>query len=140
VVNERGRTDLLREWTAAMQSLTESIGSAARHSDVARQVLAPMQRQAELFQEVLERERALQARLVRRALGPLDAVFDLLEESGSALRSQAEAVEEAARALERVAGLMKLQADLFGRTVRALREPTEAVKTLAGGARKDADR
>lgn len=123
-----------------MQSLTESLGSAARHSDVARQVLAPMQRQAELFQEVLERERALQARLVHRALGPLDAVFDLLEESGSALRSQAEAVEEAARALERVAGLMKLQADLFGRTVRALREPTEAVKTLAGGRPKDADR
>jgi hypothetical protein len=139
VVTERGRTDLLREWTAAMQSLTESIGSAALHSDVARQVLAPMQRQAELFQEVLERERALQAQLVRRAFAPLDAVFDLLEESGSALRSQAEAVEEAARALERVAGLMKLQAELFGRTVRALREPGEAVKALAGGAPKEAE-
>jgi hypothetical protein len=132
-VGERGHTDLLRDWAAAMQSLTESVGSAARDSDIARQVVAPMQRQAELLQEVLERERALQARLVRRAFGPLDAVFDLLEESGSALRSQAEAVEEAARALERVAGLMKLQAELFGRTVRAMREPTSVAKSLAGG-------
>jgi hypothetical protein len=122
---------MLREWTAAMQSLTESIGSAAR-SDVARQVLAPMQRQAELFQEVLERERALQARLVQRAFAPLDAVFDLLQESGAAMRSQAEAVEDAAHSLERVAGLMKVQADLFERTVRTLREPAEVAKSLAG--------
>jgi methyl-accepting chemotaxis protein len=139
-VSERDRTDLLREWAAAMQSLTESIGSAARQSDVARHVVGPLQRQAEVIQEVLERERALQARLVRRAFAPLDAVFDLLEESGSALRSQAEAVEEAARALERVAGLMKLQADLFGRTVRAMREPSAIAKSLAGGERADQER
>lgn len=123
---------MLRDWTAAMQSLTESIGSAALNSDVARQISAPLQRQAELFGEILERERALQSRVVRRALAPLDAVFDLLEESGAALRSQAEAVEEASRALERVAGLMKVQADLFARTVRAMREPTNVVKSLAG--------
>jgi hypothetical protein len=131
-MSERGRTDVLREWTAAMQSLTESIGSAALRSDVARQITAPMQRQAELIGDILERERALQSRAVRLALAPLDAVFDLLEQSGASMRSQAEAVEEAARALERVAGLMKVQADLFGRTVRALREPTEVVKSLAG--------
>ena len=114
-----------------MQSLTESIGSAAR-SDVARQLVDPMKRQTELFQEVLEQERALQARLVQRAFAPLDAVFDLLQESGAAMRSQAEAVEEAARALERVAGLMKVQADLFERTVRTMREPAEVVKSLTG--------
>jgi methyl-accepting chemotaxis protein len=101
--------------------------------DVARQVIAPMQRQAELFQDVLERERALQADLVQRAFAPLDAIFDLLSGSASAMRSQAEAVEEAARSLERVAGLMKVQADLFEQTVRAMREPSKAVKSLAGG-------
>ena len=114
-----------------MQSLTESIGSAARN-DVARQVVDPMQRQVELFQEVLEHERALQARLVQTAFAPFDAVFDLLQESGAAMRSQAEAVEEAARALERVAGLMKVQADLFERSVRTMREPAEVVKSLTG--------
>jgi hypothetical protein len=90
-------------------------------------------RQSELFHEVLERERALQTRVVNRAFGPFDAVFDLLEESSAASRSQAEAIEDAARALERVANLMKVQADLFERTVRTLRQPGETVKTLAGG-------
>jgi hypothetical protein len=127
---------MLREWTAAMQSLTESIGSVARQSDVARQVMAPLQRQTELLQEVLERERALQARLVERAFAPLDAIFDLLEQSGSAMRSQAEAVEDAARALDQVAGLMKVQADLFERSVRTMREPSKAAKALAGSERQ----
>jgi hypothetical protein len=116
-----------------MQSLTESIASATRHGDVARDVVAPMQRQAELFQEALKRERDLQARLVQRAFAPLDAVFDLLEESGSALEKQAEAVEEAARALERVARLMRAQAEMFSTTVRSLRAPSKAAKSLAGG-------
>jgi hypothetical protein len=89
--------------------------------------------QAELFHEVLGHERALQARVVNRAFGPFDAVFDLLEQSSAATRSQAEAIEDAARALERVASLMKVQAELFERTVRTLREPAETVKTLAGG-------
>ena len=123
-----------------MQSLSEAVSSAARSSDVTRQVMAPMQRQAELFKEVVERERALQARLVQGAFAPLDAIFDLLEESSSAMRSQAEAVEEAAGALERVAGLMKVQADLFEATVRAMREPSKAVKTLAGSIAAQAGR
>jgi methyl-accepting chemotaxis protein len=131
-VSERSATDPLREWTSAMQSLTEAIGSTARQSDVARQLMAPMQRQAELVQEVLDRERELQAAVVQRAFAPLDAIFDLLEGSGAAMRSQAEAVEDAARSLERVASLMKAQAELFERTVGAMREPSKAAKALAG--------
>jgi hypothetical protein len=37
----------------------------------------------------------------------VDAVFDLLEESGTTLRRQAEALEAAGRALEETAALMK---------------------------------
>ena len=103
-----------------------------RRSDVARQVDL-IQRQAELFHEVLERERRSRRASCNRAFGPFDAVFDLLQESSAATRSQAEAIEDAARALERVASLMKLQAELFERTLRTLREPAETVKTLAGG-------
>jgi hypothetical protein len=45
-----GGVDLLREWQAAMQSVAASVTAAAGRSDVARQLLAPLQRQAELFQ------------------------------------------------------------------------------------------
>lgn len=117
--------DLLREWQSAMRSL-------AGHAELPRQVLAPLQRQTELMQEILERERKLQRDVVHRLLGPADAIFDLLEQSGAALRQQAEALEEAGRALEQTAALVKAQADLFERTVRTIREPTELAKAAAG--------
>ena len=97
-----------------MRSLVARPGRA----ELPRQLLAPMQRQAELMQEILERERRLQREVVSRLLGPADAIFDLLEQSGAAMRQQAEALEEAGRALEQTAALVKAQAELFERTVR----------------------
>ena len=91
-----------------------------------------MQRQLDVLQEVVDRERRLQREVVGRLLAPADAIFDLLEQSGAALHQQAEALEEAARALEQTAVLVKAQADLFERTGRAVREPTELAKKAAG--------
>jgi len=127
-----GGVDLLREWQAAMQSVAASVTAAAGRSDVARQLLAPLQRQAELFQEVLERERALQRDLLLRVFEPFDAAFDLLEQSGSALREQAAAIEHAAKSLEQAAGLMKVQAELFEHTIRTLREPSRRIESAVG--------
>jgi hypothetical protein len=118
---------VLREWQAAMRAL------AGRSSErIPRQLLAPMQRQAELVQEILERERRLQQDVLTRAFAPFDAVFDLLEQSGTALRRQAEALRESARALEQAAGMMEVQAELFERAIGVLREPGEIVKRTAG--------
>jgi len=91
-----------------------------------------MQRQLDLVQEVVERERRLQKELTGRLVGPVDAVFDLLEEAGAALRRQAEALEAAGRALEETAGLMARQAELFERTVSTLRQPAELAKAATG--------
>jgi uncharacterized protein len=84
------------------------------------------------MQSVLERERELQRDLLGRAFEPLDAAFGLLEQSGAAMRAQAEAVEHAAKSLEQAADLMKTQADLFERTVRVLREPSRRVESVMG--------
>ena len=55
------------------------------------------------------------------------------------MRQQAEALEEAGRALEQTAALVKAQAELFERTVRVAREPTEFAKAdRRGGAAKPA--
>jgi len=126
--------DLLKEWQSAMQSVARAISGGG---DVARQVMAPLQRQTELFQEVLEAERRLQREVVGRALAPLDAAFDLLEQSGAALRGQAEAMESAAQALEQAAVLMKTQAELFERTIKALREPSRMIGAAAGVEARD---
>jgi hypothetical protein len=91
-----------------------------------------MQRQIELLQEVIKRERALQRQIAGRILAPVDAIFDLVEESGAVLRRQAEALEAAGRALEDTARLVKTQAELFEHTLTTLREPTELAKAAAG--------
>ena len=91
--------DILREWQDAMQSLASTARSAAGRSELPKQLLAPMQRQLELLQEIVERERRIQGEIVGRLLEPVDAVFDLLEQSGATFRKQSEALEEASHAL-----------------------------------------
>jgi len=119
------------------------ISSAAGRSEVPRDLLGVMQRQLELVSEVVERERRMQGELAGRLLAPVDAAFDLLAETGAALRAQAETLEAAGRALEETAGLMKRQAELFERTVGALRQPAEFARAATGAkrpARKTAGR
>jgi hypothetical protein len=135
-VPELSGRELLREWQKLMDSLVASASSVAGRSELPRQLLDQMQRQLELVQEVIERERRLQTELTERFVAPIDAVFDLLEESGATLRRQAEALEAAGRALEETAGLMKSNAELFERTIGTLRQPTELAKAAAAMGRR----
>jgi hypothetical protein len=128
-VPELGGHDLLREWQAAIRSLGSVAG---RSAEIPRQLLAPLQKQVELIEELLDRERRLQRELLTRAFAPLDAVFDLLEQNAAALHSQSTALRESARALEQAAAMMEVQAELFERTIGVLREPGEIVKRTAG--------
>ncbi len=115
-----------------MDSLVASAASVGGRAEIPQQLLEPMQRQVELLQEVIDRERALQRQIMGRVLAPVDAIFDLIEESGQVLRQQAEALEAAGRALEDSARLVKTQAELFERAIGALREPSELAKAAAG--------
>jgi hypothetical protein len=124
--------DLLHEWRQLMEAVIASAGSATGRRDLPGELLGSMQRQLELVQEVVDRERRLQGDLAGRLLAPVDAVFDLLEQAGATLRQQAEALQTAGRALEESAGLMKSQAELFERTIATLREPAERARAAAG--------
>jgi hypothetical protein len=135
-VTEPNGRDLLNEWRRLMDSVVASAASVAGRSSLPGDLLGAMQRQVELVQEVIDRERRLESELAARLLAPVDAVFDLLEETGSTLRRQAEALETAGRALEESAGLMKRQAELFERTIGTLRQPTELAKAIAGVERR----
>jgi hypothetical protein len=131
-VPELSGRELLGEWRKLMDSVVASAASVGGRAELPRQLLEPMQRQLELVQEVIERERRLQKQLADHLLAPVDVIFDLLEESGSMLRSQAEALEAAGRALEETAGLVKSQAELFERTIGVLREPAKRARSAAG--------
>ncbi len=115
-----------------MDSVVASASAAAGRSSLPGDLLGAMQRQLELVQEVIDRERRLETEVAARLLAPIDAVFDLLEETGATLRRQAEALESAGRALEESAGLMKRQAELFEWTIGTLRQPAELAKVVAG--------
>jgi hypothetical protein len=119
-MSDGGGLDLLRDWQSAMASV------------IPKQLLGPLKRQMELIQDVLERERKLQREVLGHVFAPLDAVFDLLEQSGATIRQQAEALEQAARALGDTAVLMKAQAELFERGIQAIREPADLARSAAG--------
>ena len=99
------------------------------HTDALHQLLEPMQKQLDLVRG-----------LVERAAAPADAVFDLLAESASAMKRQAEALEAASAALAETARLVKRQSELFEATVATLRQPTELAKAAAGVKRGPAKR
>ena len=119
-MSDGGGLDLLRDWQSAMTSV------------IPKQLLAPLKRQTELIQDVLERERKLQREVLGYVFAPLDAVFDLLEQSAGTIRQQAEALEQAAQALEQTAVLMKTQAELFERGMKTIREPADLARKAAG--------
>jgi hypothetical protein len=120
-----------------MDSVVDSAASVAGRGDVPQKLLEAMQHQLRLVEEVIERERGLQKDLAARLAAPVDAIFDLLEESGATLRRQAEALESAGRALEETATLMQRQAEIFEGTIARLREPAGFAKTVAGLERRD---
>jgi hypothetical protein len=124
--------DILRDWQDAMQSIASSARETAGRSELPKALLTPMQRQLELLQEVVDRERNLQAELFGHLLDPLDAVFDLLEESGKTFRAQADALEEASAALGQTAQLMQTQAEIYENTIKALREPAALARRVSG--------
>ena len=84
------------------------------------------------MESVVERERRLQQDMLVRAFEPLDAVFDLLEESAEALGAQADALEASARALEQAAELMRVQSEVSARAIATLRGPSRLVKRVGG--------
>ena len=115
-----------------MQSIAHTARQTAGNPELPKALLTPMQRQLELLQAVVERERNLQSEVFGHLLDPIDAVFDLLEESGKTFRAQAEALEQASAALEQTAQLMQTQAEIYENTIRALREPADLARRVAG--------
>jgi hypothetical protein len=123
--------DLISEWRQVMESVVSGAASAATRSDLPREVVRASQRQVELVQQIVEGER----RRVEMLLGPAQAVFDLLADSGTTLRKQAEAMESAGQALQDTAVLMKQQAELMEKVIGLMRQPTDIARAAARGAR-----
>ncbi len=138
-MSEPSGRELLSEWRQVMESVVSSATAAAGRSELAGDLLRASQRQLELLQEVVDAEQRLRGSLLGGVLAPVEAVFDLLQESGATLRRQAETMESAGRALQDTSALMKQQAELFERMISILRQPTDLARAaVKGGAKKPA--
>jgi hypothetical protein len=133
---DQGGRDPVGEWRRLAESLAAAAAAAAGNTTIPKDLLRVSQRQVELLQEVIQRERGRQGELAGMVTAPIDALFDLMEETGATLRLQAEALASAGRALEETAALMSRQAERFERTVGAIRQPAEIAKAAAGAKRK----
>jgi chemotaxis protein histidine kinase CheA len=134
-VAELSGRELLSEWRQVMETVLSSAAAAAGRSELPSELLRATHRQLELLQEIVDSER-LQGNVVDVLLGPAEAVLDVLADSGTTLRHQAEAMESAGRALQESAALMKQQAELFEKLIGLMRQPTELARAAAGAKRR----
>jgi hypothetical protein len=114
-----------------MDTVISSAASVAERRELPRDLLRLMRNQATLVQEVIEREQTLQRLIGARLIEPVEAGFDLLEESAATLRRQSETLGSAAKALQETAALMTQQAELFERTIHTLRQPVTLARSAA---------
>ncbi len=131
-VPELSGRELLREWRKLTDAMVDAVTSLAGQSEIPRQIAEPMKRQLELVEELLERERRLQAAVAERLLAPGEIAFGLLEQSGATMRRQAEALAAAGDALRETGALMTTQAELFDGAISKLRAPTDAARSVLG--------
>jgi hypothetical protein len=135
-MSEPGGRELLTEWRSVMESIVSSAAAAAGRTEIAGDVVRASQRQLEMLQELVDAQQRLQGNVLGGLLAPVEAVFDLLQESGATLRKQAESMESAGRALQDTSALMKQQAELFERMIGIMRQPTDMARSAAKGARR----
>jgi signal transduction histidine kinase len=129
---DRSGRGLPDDWRRLIDAVVSSATSAAEGRQLPRDLLRVMRHQAALVQEVIEREQTLQRLIGARLIEPVEAGFDLLEDSAKTLRRQAETLGSAAQALQETAALMTQQAELFERTIHTLRQPLTLARSAAG--------
>jgi hypothetical protein len=110
-----------------LSAYRETLRELRRHAGLVAPLLRPLEVQAELIEQALERQEELE-RTVSGVLAPLESMVDLARDAPTTLRTQAKAFEAASAAFKQAADVMNLQADLLERTAAALSAPAELLR------------
>jgi hypothetical protein len=78
---------------------------------------------------VLQRQLEFERELVGRAVAPLDAAQDLVDQATGTFRAQATSFRAASKTYGQLAGLMDQQADLLDRAGILMRDPLTAFRS-----------
>jgi hypothetical protein len=125
--------DLLNACGDAIRDLGGAAASlASGPAGLTIDLLRPMQRQAELLEQVLQRQLEFERELVGRAVAPARAALELVEQATGTFRAQAAAFRAASAVFGQLADLMEQQAELVERTGAAIRDPVAALRSTRG--------
>jgi hypothetical protein len=126
--------DLLHAAEDALRQLRDFTAPVTEQSELGRRVVEPLQRQAELLEQLVQRQAQFERDMLGRLTAPLSGALDLLEQSTAAMRAQARAFEAASTSFKQAAELLDLQASLLERAAESVRDPVGAVKAAGGAA------
>jgi hypothetical protein len=116
--------DLLQSWRDAARDLR---GLASAVAAQPQELLAALQRHADL----VERTLAFEQELVTRVIAPAQAVGEALTGTPAALRAQAAAFRAAAISFEQAAALLDTQAAVLEQALGAIKMPVGIVRGIA---------
>jgi DNA anti-recombination protein RmuC len=119
--------DLLSAWQDAIRQLGRATASLTGPT-------------TDLLEQVMRRQADFEQELVGRMLAPISTVIDALEQTSSAMHTQAEAFSAASKAFKQAGELVEVQAKMLERTTQALKAPAELVRSVSGEKRKGAKR
>lgn len=120
----------MKAWQRAIRDLGGVASSlASGPAGAASDLVRPLQHQAELLQQVLQRQLEFERELVGRAAAPLHAARDLVDQATGTFRAQATSFRAASTTFSQLAALMDQQADLLERSGSLLRDPFVAFRS-----------
>ena len=128
--------DLLKAWQNAIRDVGGVAASlASAPAGVAGDLTRPLQHQAELLQQVLQRQLDFERELLNRATAPLHSTLELIDQATGTLHAQATSFRAASTTFHQLAALMDQQADLLHR----MRDPLAAFRSTGDQPPSDTD-
>lgn len=124
-------SDLLHAWQDVIRRLQGAVGEP----ELVKQLLGPLQRQAELLEQALQRQLDFEREVLGRISAPITGALDILDQTTAAMRAQADAFNAAAASFKTAAELMDVQAGLMETAGQSLRDPLGAIKGAADAVR-----
>ena len=122
--------DLLRAWQNAIRDLGGVAGSlAAGSAGVAGDLPRRLHHQAELLQQVLQRQLEFERELVSRAVAPLRTSLDLVDQATGNFHEQAATFRGASKTFAQLADVMEQQARLLDRASATFRDPAAVFRS-----------
>jgi hypothetical protein len=125
--------DVMSAWQDAIRQVGGVAASlASGPAGVVDGLLPPLQRQAQLLEQILQHQLEFERELASRAIAPARAALELVQQATGTFRAQATAYRSASAIFGQLADLMEQQAQVVEHAGAAIRVPVAALRSSPG--------